>query len=119
MSHRENGLTPWIKNNPEPRPAKYADFTVEQINAEAKRADISDEDKHAINMIRTGHPCTVLPPKMYDDAVAQGCDMTSFVKNKPLPISWKDGHMQSSKLAPSDRPAWPCPGSMTKKGNPK
>lgn len=85
MSHREKSLTPWIKNNPGARPAKYADFTVEQINAEAQRPDISDEDKHAICLIRTGHPCTPLPPKMYDDAVRQGCDMANFVKNKPMP----------------------------------
>lgn len=87
MSHREKGLTPWIKNATEPRPAKYRDFTVEQINAEAQRADISDEDKHAICMIRTGHHCTFLSPKMYDDAVRQGCDMANFVKNKPMPIT--------------------------------
>jgi hypothetical protein len=86
MSHREKSLTPWIKNSTEPRPEKYRDFTVEQINAEAQRPDISDEDKHAICLIRTGHHCTYLTPSMYDDAVRQGCDMANFVKNKPMPV---------------------------------
>lgn len=92
MSHREKSLTPWIKNNPGPRPEKYADFTVEQINAEAQRPDISDEDKHAICLIRTGHHCTFLSPSMYDDAARQGCDMANFVKNRPMPIDYETRH---------------------------
>lgn len=55
MSHREKSQTPWIKSG-----------------SVANDGTVRDEFK------------TVLPPKVYDDAVAQGCDMSWFIRQEPM-----------------------------------
>lgn len=46
---------------------------------------MSDEEKHALALKRTGVQAVFLPPALYDAAQRAGYDMSWFVKQQPIP----------------------------------
>lgn len=96
---------------------------------------ITDEEKHAYCMRRRGVCATFIGEFLYKEAERAGFDMRDFVITKPIPIPPgnvydRDGKIigsimteeqmknQYRPLKPSDKPMWPCRGSVTKRGNP-
>lgn len=69
MSHREQGLHPWITNET------------------CGDSPVTDAQKHAWCQ-RRGYPHAVfLAPRLYADAEANGYDMRWYVINKPIPTT--------------------------------
>lgn len=48
---------------------------------------MTDEEKHADCIKRTGFPCTFIPPNLYDDAERDGYNMRDYVKQRMLPLT--------------------------------
>lgn len=93
---------------------------------------MSDEEKHADCIKRTGNPATFVAPSLYDKIEREGGDMRYFVKQKLIPTDqgafhnpfirgdvYANGSVmtdeqmknQYSKLAPSKAERWnTCPG---------
>ena len=54
---------------------------------------MSDDEKHAYCIERSGFHATFLPPLLYERAEQQGYDMRWYVKQQPIPM---DADMTSS-----------------------
>jgi hypothetical protein len=46
---------------------------------------VTDEEKHAFCIWRTGFCATFISPSLYKQAEREGLDMRRFVKNRPMP----------------------------------
>lgn len=52
--------------------------------SDEEKQDMSDEEKHALALKRTGMYALFLLPALYDAAQRAGYDMNCFVKQQPI-----------------------------------
>lgn len=74
---------------------------------------LTEQEKHDYCKRTTGFYATFLPPSLYQQAEAEGHDMTRFVVNKPMPTDRRGASVfiiEHHRFEPSDKPRWPCRG---------